>query len=263
MANITLQLENHIAYVTLARPEKLNALTFEMLRELVAVGESLILQDDLRAVVLAAEGKAFCAGLDVTNFAVLAGMDSQEQIVKRTHGNANLFQQASLVWRKIPVPVICALQGVVFGGGLQIALGADVRFASPDVKMSIMEMKWGIVPDMGGMTMLPYLLRSDVLRLLTYTAEPFDVAQALEWGLVTEIYEDPIAEARKTAQEIAMKSPSAIRAAKRLIGFAEANMAQPDTVLMEESREQAALIGEPDQMEVIAAELGKRAPNFG
>ena len=179
----------------------------------------------------------------------------------RSHGDANLMQQVALVWRAVPVPVIAALHGVAFGAGFQMALGADVRIAAPDTKVAIMEMKWGLVPDMGGMVLLPQLTRSDVIRRMTYTAEPIDAAQALGWGLVTELADDPLAAAREMAVTIAGKSPSAMRAAKRLIGLAE--QADAKTVLWHESREQVDLIGKPHQMEVIAANMQKRAPKFG
>ncbi|TCL08211.1 enoyl-CoA hydratase/carnithine racemase [Shimia isoporae] len=262
MARVSVEVENHIARVTLTRGDKMNALDPAMLEAIAEAGESLMDRDDVRVVVLSGEGASFCAGLDVMSFGAMAGKDPVELLEPRTHGNANLFQQVPLVWRKLPMPVICAVQGVAYGGGLQIALGADVRFAAPGTKFSIMEMKWGIVPDMGGMALLPHLTRSDVIRRLTYTAAPFEAAQALEWGLVSEIAEDPLAAALALAEEIAGKSPSAIRAAKALIGFAEDNMHDPDAVLLEESKVQAQLMGKPHQMEVIAANLQKRPAKF-
>ena len=156
--------------------------------------------------------------------------------------------------------MIAAVNGVCFGGGLQLALGADLRIAAPDARFSVMEMKWGIVPDMGGMALLPRLVRSDVLRRLTYTAEVFEAPQALDWGLLSEVTDDPLARALALAAEIAGKNPEAIRAAKRLIGVAET--ADQATVLLEESREQVALIGRPNQMEAIAAQMQKRPPQF-
>ncbi|SEO92588.1 Enoyl-CoA hydratase/carnithine racemase [Salinihabitans flavidus] len=262
MANVSLKIEDHVAHVTLMRGEKMNALSFELVEELIAAGESLMERGDVRAVVLSGEGKAFCAGMDVANFATLAGQDPWARIMPRSHGNANLFQQVGLIWHKLPVPVIAALQGVAYGGGFQIALGADVRIAAPGTKLSIMEIKWGLIPDMGGMALLPHLARSDVIRRMTYTGDPVEAEQAERWGLVTEIAEDPLAAAREMAAQIAGKSPSAIRAAKALIGYAEAHSGDADAVLLEESRAQAALIGQPDQMEVIAANLQKRAPVF-
>ncbi len=165
-----------------------------------------------------------------------------------------------MVWPRMDIPVIAAVHGVCFGAGLQLALGADIRIAAPDAQFAVMEMKWGIVPDMGGMVLLPRLVRSDVLRRLTYTAEPVGAAQAERWGLVTELADDPLAAALALAETIAGKSPSAIRAAKRLIAVAETQDAS--AVLEAESREQADLMGKPHQMEVVAAALGKRAAVF-
>ena len=157
--------------------------------------------------------------------------------------------------------MIAALHGVVYGAGMQLALGADIRIAAPGTKLAVMEMKWGIVPDMGGMVLLPRLVRSDVLRRLTYTAEPILADQAERWGLVTELADDPLAAANALAATIAGKSPSAIPAAKRLIALAESG-ADDTEVLLAESREQADLMGKPHQMEVVAAEFGKRAAVF-
>ncbi|KPA20911.1 1,2-epoxyphenylacetyl-CoA isomerase [Shimia sp. SK013] len=262
MARVSIEVENHIARVTLTRADKMNALDPAMLEAIAEAGESLMERDDVRVVVLSGEGASFCAGLDVMSFGAMAGGSPDDLLMPRTYGNANLFQQVPLVWRKLPMPVICALQGVAYGGGFQIALGADVRFAAPGTKFSIMEMKWGIVPDMGGMALLPHLARSDVIRRLTYTAQSFVAEQALEWGLVSEIVDDPLAAAMELAEEIAGKSPTAIRAAKALIGFAEDNMDDPDAVLLEESRLQATLIGKAHQMEVIAANMQKRPAKF-
>ncbi len=262
MSNVSLRIEDNVAHVTLTRGDKMNALSFALMDELVAAGESLMGRDDVRAVVLSGEGKSFCAGMDVATFAKLSGMDMDEAVMARTHGNSNLFQQVAMVWRKLPMPVICAIQGSVFGAGLQIAIAADVRIAAPDTKMSVMEMKWGLIPDMGGMALLPQLVRSDVLRRLTYAAAPIDAVQAEKWGLVTEIAEKPLEVAQGLAAEITMKSPSAIRAAKRLVAFAEDHSGDQDAVLMEESREQVALIGKADQMEVVMAFMQKRAPKF-
>lgn len=260
MARVAVDYKDHVAHVTLTRGDKMNALDPEMMEAIVAAGEE-VAASKARAVVLAGEGKSFCAGLDVASFGQLAGRDPEEWLMGRSHGDANLVQQVAMVWRKVPVPVVAALQGAVYGGGLQLALGADIRIAQPDAKLAVMEMKWGLVPDMGGMALLPGLVRSDVLRYLTYTARPVGAEQARDWGLVTMLAEDALAEARALAEEIAGRSPSAIRAAKRLIGYAEGPVETAQS-LMEESREQVALIGKPDQMEVVAAQMQGRKPVF-
>ena len=261
MSRVKVTIEAGVAQVMLARPEKMNAVDFEMIEAVIGAAERLAAEPGLRAVVLAGEGRAFCAGLDVKNFAALAMGDAEGLIMPRSHGPANRFQQFSLAWRALPVPVIAALQGVAFGAGLQLAMGADMRIAAPDTRLSVMEMKWGLIPDMGGMVTLPELLRSDALRRLTYTAEELPATQALRLGLLSELADDPLLRANELAQSIAARSPSAIRAAKRLITAA---YTLPEAeVLLCESRAQTDLIGKPDQMEVIAANMAGRAPKFG
>lgn len=259
MARVSVTYHDHIAQVTLTRGDKMNALDDAMVRAIVAAGQE-VAASDARAVVLSGEGKSFCAGLDLASFAKMGDVDPEEWLMTRSHGDTNLMQEVAMVWRRVPVPVIAALQGAVYGGGLQLALGADIRIATPESKLSVMEVKWGLVPDMGGMALLPTLVRDDVLRMLTYTARPVSGIQAQSWGLVTDLSDDPLADALELAEEIAGKSPSAIRAAKRVIDFAQANTRAD--VLLSESRESVGLIGKADQMEVIAAQMQGRKPNF-
>lgn len=260
MTRVTTTVENHIAHVRLSRADKMNAVDPEMIAGIIAAGNDLRGRDDIRAVILSGEGRGFCAGLDVASFGALAGGNPEDFVMPRTHGPSNDYQHVAMVWREVPVPVITALHGVCFGAGFQIALGADIRIAHPDTRLAVMEMKWGLVPDMGGMVLMPRLTRSDVIRRLTYTAQEFSATDAQGWGLVTELADDPLAAAQTLAQIIAGKSPSAIRAAKRLIAVAEA--APLADVLWAESREQADLIGKPHQMEVIKANMQGRAPKF-
>jgi len=259
MARVSVEYRDQIAKVTLTRSDKMNALDPAMVQAILAAGAEVAVSD-ARVVVLSGEGKSFCAGLDVASFAALAKLDPVERMMPRKFGDTNDMQEVAMVWRRVPVPVIAALQGAVYGGGLQLALGADIRIAAPDTNLAIMEMKWGLVPDMGGMVLLPPLMRSDVLRQMTYTASPVSAAQAERWGLVTSVEDDPLAEAMAMAERIAGQSPSAIRAAKRLIEVAET--AGRADVLLAESREQAALIGKADQMEVIGARKQGRKPEF-
>lgn len=261
-ARVETRIEDHIAHVTLIRADKMNAVDPHMAEAIVAAGEALMGRDDLRAVVLSGQGRGFCAGLDVASFARFAATDPVDRVMPRTHGDSNLMQEVCMVWRKLPVPVIAAVHGVAFGAGLQLALGADIRIAHPDTKLAIMEAKWGLVPDMGGMVVLPQLMRSDVLRLMTYTAEPVSATEGLGLGLVTRLSQTPLEDAQALARVIAGKSPSGTRAAKRLIAVAESG-ADEKTVLYEESREQCELIGKPHQLEIIAANMAGRAPNFG
>ena len=261
MPRVTVEITDHIAHVTLTRGDKMNAVDMDMAEAIVAAGEQLKTDTELRAVVLSGEGASFCAGLDVMNFAKFAAGDPEALVMPRTHGPSNLFQQIAMVWREVPVPVIAALHGAVFGAGLQLAAGADIRIAHPDTKLAIMEIKWGLIPDMGGMVLLPKLLRSDVLRRMTYSPDPILAPKAQSWGLVTELSDTPLADAHALAQTIATKSPSAIRAAKRLIAVAESGASDTD-ILLAESRAQTDLIGKPHQLEVIAANMQKRVPNF-
>jgi enoyl-CoA hydratase/carnithine racemase len=257
-----------VADVRLARADKMNALDEAMFLGLLEVGERLNKEVALRAVVLSGEGRAFCAGLDMASFAGMAGAGADRQqdrlglrtLKARTHGLANSVQQVAWQWRELPVPVIAAVHGVAYGGGFQIALGADLRYAAPGTKLSIMEMKWGLVPDMAGTQLMRHLAREDVVRELTYTGRVFSAEEALGYGFVTRLADDPRAAALETAREIAGKSPHAIRAAKRLLNLAATS--EPAAGLVAESVEQQALIGTPNQLEAVMANLGKREARF-
>ncbi len=257
---VAVELRDRIAHVTLTRADKMNAVDAAMIRAIIAAGKE-VAASDARAVVLCGEGRSFCAGLDVMSFAALGQMQDSDWILARTEGEANDFQAVAMIWHQLEIPVIAALQGAVFGAGLQIALGADIRIAAPQTQLAVMEMKWGLIPDMGGMALLPRLVRSDVLRLLTYTAAPVEASVAADWGLVTEVCEAPLVRARQLAGEIAARGPNAMRAAKRLIAYAESGATRAE-VLRRESAEQAALIGQPEQMEVVMAQMQKRPPVF-
>lgn len=261
MSRVSVTYKDHIAHVRLTRADKMNAVDQDMITALIAAGEE-VAASDARAVIVSGDGKAFCAGIDISGLSGMIGKDPADLLMPRTHGNGttNQWQEVAMIWSRMDIPVIAAVHGVCFGAGLQIALGADIRIASPDAQFAVMEMKWGIVPDMGGMVLLPKLVRTDVLRKLTYTAAPIGAEQAERWGLVTELADDPLAAAQTLAETIAGKSPSAIRAAKRLIAVAETEDAK--TVLDAESREQVDLLGKPHQMEVIAASFAKRPAVF-
>ncbi|PTQ72710.1 crotonase/enoyl-CoA hydratase family protein [Celeribacter persicus] len=257
---VTLEIKDHIAHLTLNRPDKMNAVTEELIADLLArVAE--IGASDARVVLLSGAGKAFCAGLDTSNFQRFMSEDLDALVMERTHGDGNAFQAFSLSLHDLPIPVVAAIHGPCFGAGMQLAIAADIRIASPEAQLSIMEMKWGLVPDMGGMVLFPRVLRSDVLRMLTYTNEIVPAGRAAELGLVTELVEDAHARALEIATTIASKSPSAMRAAKRLIATAETSQDRAH-ILMEESREQRALIGTPHQIETVMAQMQKRAPVY-
>ncbi|MCV0382383.1 MAG: crotonase/enoyl-CoA hydratase family protein [Erythrobacter sp.] len=251
--------DNGIAHVRLTRGDKMNALDPAMFEAIIAAGDAVREMKGLRAVVLSGEGRAFCAGLDLSNFTAASPQD-RAPIAARTHGNANLFQEVAMTWRKCPVPVIAAVHGVCFGGGLQIASGADIRVVHPETRMAIMEMKWGLVPDMGGYALWRGLVRDDVLRDLVYTNREFTGEDALGYGLATILDADPLARAMEIAGEIADRNPHAIQGAKRL---AE-KMLSPDTdmILLAESEEQARVIRTPNQIEAVMAGMQKRRPSF-
>ena len=222
---ITIDIVDGVADVRLVRADKMNALDPKMFAAIVEAGDVLRSSPEVRVVVLSGEGKAFCAGLDMANFAGMAaaGKDGDDSIEKpprkalaeRSHGMANLPQHAAWMWHELPVPVIAAVHGVSFGGGFQLALGADVRYAAPGTRFSIMEIKWGLVPDMAGTQLMRHLVREDIIRELSYSGRVFSVEEALDYGFVTRICDDPRADALALAKEIAGKNPAAIRANKR------------------------------------------------
>ena len=260
---VSVTVADHVAEVRLDRPDKLNALDPPMFEALIEAGERLRRAPALRAVVLHGAGRGFCAGLDMASFAAMASGRRDgvpADLLARTHGLANAPQQAALVWRELPVPVIAAIHGVAFGGGFQIALGADVRYVAPETKLSILEIKWGLVPDMGGIALMGELARGDVVRELAFTGRQLSGAEAVSCGFATAVHPDPLAAARATAREIASKSPDAVRALKRLLNAS----ADVDTasILLAESREQAALIGSPNQIEAVRAGVEKREARF-
>ena len=255
-----------VADVRLVRADKMNALDAAMFEALVETSTQLRTQKGLRAVVISGEGRAFCAGLDMGRFAAMkehgghgiSGGQARD-LSLRTHGITNHSQQAVWGWRELPVPVIAAVHGVAFGGGFQLALGADMRFVTADTRMSIMEIKWGLVPDMAGTPILASLVRDDVLRELTYTGRIFSGQEAFAYGLATRVCDDPLKAALEVAHEIAGKSPDAIRAAKRMLNKLSVD---PAPALLAESVEQMKLMGEPNQTEAVKANIEKRAPRF-
>ena len=251
--------DDGVAQVRLIRADKMNALDPEMFARIIEAGELLNAAKGLRAVVLSGEGASFCAGLDTSSLGG-ASDPTRAPLTERTHGNANMAQEVAMQWRKLPVPVIAAVHGVCFGGGLQIASGADIRVVHPEARMAIMEMKWGLVPDMGGYALWRGLVRDDVLRELIYTNRLFSGAEAKDLGLATFGDDDPLARATAIATEIANRNPHAIRAAKRL----QDTMFElgTDAILQAESDEQQVIIRSPNQIEAVMAGMGKRKAEF-
>jgi len=254
---VTIAYADGVADVRLNRPAKMNALDPAMFEGIDAVGRELAAKAGLRAVVLSGEGRAFCAGLDMASF---AGLGTKTDLTIRTHGASNLFQHVAWLWRQLPVPVVAAVHGVAFGGGFQIMLGADIRIAAPDTKLSIMEIKWGLVPDMAGVALTRGLMRDDVLRELTYTGRQFSAEEGVVNGCITRLSSEPHAAALTLAREIAGKSPDAVRGAKRLYNLAAD--ADASAILSAESVAQGGLAGSPNQMEAAIANLEKRPPVF-
>lgn len=256
---VTVTVEDHVAHVLLDRADKMNALDDAMFEGIIAAGAWLHEARGVRCAVLSGAGRAFCAGLDLAS---LGHSDrwTEAPLIERTHGNANRPQQAAMVWRKLPIPVIAALHGVCFGGGLQIASGACIRIAAPDARLSVMEVKWGLVPDMGGYALWHGNVRDDVLRELTYTHSEFSGEDAVAFGFVTHADADPLARAMALAREIAGKSPHAVRAAKSLSTRTRAMSA--DQTLMAESMAQHELMFSRNQIEAVRAGLAGHAPEF-
>ncbi|CAM3082281.1 enoyl-CoA hydratase [Mycobacterium intermedium] len=252
--------DNGVATATMVRSDKHNALDQAMFEALVAAAEQLAGDPKVRAVVLHGEGKSFCSGLDVASF--MGGQRGTSVLLDRDEGRAaNLAQRVSYDWSLVPAPVIAAIHGNCFGGGLQIALGADIRIAAPDAKLSIMEIKWGLIPDMGITQALPRLLPIDVAKELTFTGRIVSGSEGTELGLVTRTAEDPLAAALELADEIATKSPDAIRAAKLL--YNETWLSNdPAAALDRESVLQTGLIGSPNQIAAVVAGMSGEKPVF-
>lgn len=276
-SRVTVSIDAAVADVRLNRPSKLNAVDPAMFRALVDTGAALQADRSVRAIVLSGEGRGFCAGLDLSSFAAMAGGDrtrsdsadaddrtpdagSPSTILDRGDRITSLGQQAAYTWTEQPAPVIAAVTGPALGAGLQIALAADIRFIAPDATMSVLEIRWGLVPDMTGTQMLPRLVGLDVAKELAFTGRMVDGRECVELGLATHLSEDPKGAAMELAGEIAARSPDAIRGAKRLVNMAgQAPLAEGFAA---EAETMAALIGSANNAEAIRAYFEQRAPDF-
>ncbi len=266
---VTVTMHGAVADVRLNRPDKLNALDLAMFDALLDAGRRVSADRGVRAVVLSGEGRAFCAGLDFASFLAMGDataprrslFDADAAGPAGATSPANLAQLAGYVWKEVPVPVIVAIHGVCYGGGLQIAAGGDIRIVHPEAKLSVREMVWGLIPDMSGTRTLRHLLRQDVLKELTYTARIVAGTEATTLGLATRCDADPHAAAMALAEEIAAKSPHAIRAAKTLLERAYLIDDEREGLKLEETL-QRTLIGSPNQLEAVQANMQKRAPAF-
>jgi enoyl-CoA hydratase/carnithine racemase len=268
---VTCTIHGGVADVRLNRPDKLNALDLDMFDALVETGERLRDDRSVRAAVLSGEGRGFCAGLDVAMFSVLADAAGDDgtggdpgrrgrELGRRDGRITNHGQQAVFVWTEMPAPVIAAVHGVALGGGFQLAIGADMRFVAPDARLSVLEIRWGLVPDMTGTQMLPRLVGLDVAKELTFTGRMVSGEEAGRLGLATRVTDTPYDDAMALAAEIAAKSPHAVRGAKRLlnlagqVSLADGFAAEYETI--------SGLIGSPNQRESIAAYLAQRPPVY-
>lgn len=257
---VRITVEGHVASVMLDRADKYNALDMRMFEALGEAANQLAGESSVRAVVLHGAGDNFCAGIDTS---VLSDPDANidaSLMAPIAPSAANLFQRAAYAWRELPIPVICALRGITYGGGLQIALGADLRLTSADASFSIMETKWGLIPDMAISTTLRNIVPADRVKELAWSARTFDAAEALNLGIVTAIHDDPLAAAIAMADEYASKSPDAIQGIKRLVN--EAWHLSEAEALMLEARLQLAIMGSANQLEAVTANLQRRAPKF-
>ena len=257
-------LEDGIADVRLVRSDKMNALDPAMFAGLTDAIDQLKEMNGLRVIVLSGDGPAFCAGLDLSSFGDSntknGTKDATHGLTPRTRGVSNNPQYVAYGWREIPVPVIAAVHGVAFGGGLQLLSGADIKYVHPDTRCAVMEMKWGLVPDMAGFPLWRENVRGDVLRELTYTNREFSGREAVEFGFATHVSDTPLEDAMALAKVIALKNPQAVRGAKRL--FAVQSHSTDAELLQAESIEQDAIIRKPNQIEAVMASMEKRKPEF-
>ncbi len=264
-ARVTVEHQDGIAHVRLTRADKRNALDDAMFQAIAAAGERLKSDLSVRAVVLSGEGQSFCAGLDFGSFAQMGKAKSDNgsgSVIGAMQGEriTHLAQQICWVWQEVPVPVIAALRGHALGGGMQLALGADIRIAHPDTQLSMREVHWGLIPDMTGTLMLSRLVRDDVMKDLVFTGRILQATEGATLGLVTRLAQDPLEVAMQVAREIAGRSPDAVRGAKKLINHLSNASAKEHFALEREII--FKLIGSPNQVEAITANFEKRPAKF-
>lgn len=251
-----------VATIRLNRPEKMNAITLEMFDALPAAANALAGIPTLRAAILSGAGEHFCSGLDTSVFRQFAASldDMRKRLMTPLPGQkANWFQYPAMALQALPVPVIAAISGNCFGGGLQFALAADFRIAAPDARFSVMEAKWGLIPDMGLTQSLPKLLRADQAKDLIMTARILEAPEALALGLITRIEKDPEAAAADYARFLSQRSPDVIRTAKALV---DQTWTAAENGLALEAELQNQILGQPNQIEAVMANMQERAPNY-
>lgn len=258
-SRVLVDIDGPIAYVWLNRPDKLNGVDLDMLVDLIAVARKIRTDRDLRAVIIQGKGEAFCAGLDFGS-----AMKDPKRIVRFFVPNplkgTNLFQQANWAWRELPIPVIAVTHGRCYGAGLQLALAADFRFTTPDCEWSVLEAKWGLVPDMSGTIPLGEVVSADVAKRLTMTGEIVTGKQALEIGLVTGSSTDPLKEALLLVEKISARSPDSVAASKKLLN--ETRRSRPRRALHLERTLQLAMFLTKNAGIARRANFAKAAPEF-
>ncbi len=256
---VRIEVSDHVAVVTLARADKHNALDIPMFEAIIEAAARLRAEPGVRSVVLHGDGPSFCSGLDVAG--VMASQANGDGGFDRVTDEApNWFQRTAYDWVLVPVPVIAAIHGNCLGGGLQIALGADIRICAPDARLSVMEVKWGLIPDMSITQTLPRLVGIDVAKELTYTARVFSGQEAADLGVVTRLADDPLDSALSLAHEIASRSPDAVRRAKRLFNDSWDRSAAETLAL--EAQLQRELLGSPNQVAAVTAGFTKEPAEF-
>jgi enoyl-CoA hydratase/carnithine racemase len=263
---VTITIDGGVADVRLNRPDKLNAVDVGMFKALGEAGETLKHDPSVRAVVLSGEGRGFCSGLDFSSFQAMAGDNGQGgdgglgDVGSRSGRITNAGQQAAYVWTELPQPVIAAVHGPAMGAGIQIALACDIRIVAPDAKLSVLEIRWGLVPDMTGTQMLPRLVGLDVAKELALTGRIVSGAEAVQLGLATRLADDPRTAAMELAREIASKNPYATRGIKALINMA--GQTPLADAFKAEERTMVSLIGSPNNVEAVTAYFEKRDPVY-
>lgn len=257
---VRIDVENHIAVVTLDRPEKMNAVNLAMFDALGEAGAQLAAERTVRAVVLQGAGEHFCAGIDTAVFGDETTAVDAESFAPLPGRLANRLQEAAYTWRQLEAPVICAVQGVAFGAGLQIALAADIRVAAPAAQFSILEIKWGLVPDLAISTTLRGLVAPDAVKELAFSGRVVEAPEALQLGLITEMHKEPAARCMAIAESIRVKSPDAVRSVKRLVNTAW-QLSDAEALALE-AELQLGVLGRKNQREAVMANLQKREPEF-
>lgn len=256
---ITIEITNHVAQVRLNRADKYNAVDMNMIYGLIEAAANIKQQKGIRAVVIAGNGPSFCSGLDIPS--IMSQPENIKTLLTTEEGyDANLAQRCALDWHDLDVPVIAALQGHVYGAGLQIAMAADIRIAHKETLMSIMEIKWGLIPDMSLTATVPHFARQDVIKELTFTGKKFNAEEGLAYGLVTRLDDDPIQAATELSQQIAGKNPDAVQGSKTLLN--QAWQADRKDALALEEQIQRTIIASKNQLEAVQANFAKREPVF-